>query len=86
MAFMIMHVQQKPDFSFHTLIKKNSHVCSWKHRKGLSVFVKPRRLLEAVSDQVYLTSEPQWHRIPHNGLSLIYKVTKMMPVKADPVS
>ena len=28
-------------------------------------------------------SAPQWHRTPYNGLSSIYKVTKIMPVKAD---
>ena len=31
-----------------------------------------------------LISAPQWHRTPHSGLSWIYKVTNMIPIKADP--
>ena len=31
-----------------------------------------------------LISTPQWHCTPHSELPWIYKVTSMMPVKADP--
>ena len=66
------------------LNRKAAIVCSLKCTDSQSSLVRPTRSLTAVFDtKCSLISAPQWHRTLQSGLSWIYRVTEMMPVKAD---